>query len=88
MPDRSSNRWGPLGGSPYYFLARRPFREARLRAYMLRQHQLGRSLVDVVDDAYARRCGTRSFRLSVMYQPETLAGVRGQVIRSINDAKP
>lgn len=50
-----------MGGNPYLFLGRRPFREARLRAYLLREHAAGRPLSDILADPYVRRCGSDSF---------------------------
>ena len=51
--------WGPLGRTPYFFSARRSFREERLRSYIHREHRRGRHLGEILDDAYVRRCGSR-----------------------------
>jgi hypothetical protein len=53
--------WGPLGGTPYFFSARRPFREERLVSYIRREHRRGRHLGQILDDAYVGRCGSREF---------------------------
>jgi hypothetical protein len=53
--------WGPLGGTPYFFSARRSFREERLRSYIRREHRRGRHLAEILEDAYVRRCGSREF---------------------------
>lgn len=50
--------WGPLGRTPYYFLARPSFREERLCSYIRRAHRDGRHLDEILDDAYVRRCGS------------------------------
>ncbi len=50
--------WGTLGRTPYFFSARRPFRQERLVAYIRREHRRGRHLGDILDDAYIRRCGS------------------------------
>jgi hypothetical protein len=52
---------GPLGGTPYFFSARRPFREERLLSYIRREHRRGRHLGEILDDPYVRRCGSREF---------------------------
>lgn len=52
---------GPLGRTPYFFSARRPFREERLVSYIRREHRRGRHLGDILDDPYVRRCGTEEF---------------------------
>lgn len=53
--------WGPLGGTPYFFSARRSFREERLLSYIRREHRRGRHLGEILDDAYVHRCGSREF---------------------------
>jgi hypothetical protein len=52
---------GPLGRTPYFFSARRPFREERLLSYIRREHRRGRHLGEILDDAYVGRCGSREF---------------------------
>jgi hypothetical protein len=50
---------GPLGRTPYFFSARRPFREERILSYIRREHRRGRHLGEILEDAYVRRCGSR-----------------------------
>jgi hypothetical protein len=61
-----------LRGNPFLFLGPRPFREARLRGYIIRQHRAGRPLSDILTDAYVRRCGNESFCWRVIQDPRTL----------------
>jgi hypothetical protein len=49
-------KWGP-----YFFSARRRFREERLLSYIRREHQRGRHLTEILDDDYVKRCGSREF---------------------------
>jgi hypothetical protein len=49
-------RWGP-----YFFSARRRYREERLLSYIHREHQRGRHLTEILDDPYVQRCGSREF---------------------------
>ena len=49
-------RWGP-----YFFSARRRYREERLLSYIHREHQHGRHLTDILEDPYVKRCGSREF---------------------------
>jgi hypothetical protein len=53
--------WGPHGRTPYFFSARRSFREERLLSYIRREHRRGRHLGEILDDPYVRRCGSREF---------------------------
>ena len=49
--------WGPLGNTPYYFLAPPTYREQRLCSYIRRAHRRGRRLDEILADPYIRRCG-------------------------------
>jgi hypothetical protein len=64
---------------PYFFVRGRPFREARLRAYIVGQHRLGRALGEILDDPYVGRCGGRSLAWRVICQPETIAALGADV---------
>jgi hypothetical protein len=61
---------------PFFVFGPRPFREARLRGYILREHRRGRLLVDILEDAYVRRCGSESFRWRVLQDPRTIDALR------------
>jgi hypothetical protein len=55
---------------------RRPFREARLRAYIVREHRAGRALAEILADPYVVRCGNESFRWGVLQDPRTVEALR------------
>lgn len=63
-------------GNPYFEFGPRPFREARLRSYIVRQHRAGRGLHEILADPYVARCGSESFRWRVLQDPQTLAALR------------
>lgn len=67
---------GSWHGNPFFFLGGRPFREARLRAYIIREHRAGRTLAEILDDPYVHRCGNQSFCRRVVQDPQTLEGLR------------
>ena len=62
----------PWLGNPYLEFGPRPFRAARLRSYIVRQHRSGRPLADILGDDYVTRCGSASFCWSVLEDPRTL----------------
>lgn len=68
-----------LRGNPYLFLGRRPFREARLRSYIIGQHRAGRPLSAIMSDPYVRRCGSESFCWRVVQDPLTLEALERNV---------
>ena len=54
----------------------RPFRAARLRSYIIREHGAGRSLLDILRDPQVRESGNDGFRWSVLGDPRTLDALR------------
>ena len=70
------------------FLGRRPFREARLRAYIARQHRAGRALSEILDDPYVRACGSDSFCWKVVTDPRTIEALERNVRDAFADLHP
>ena len=77
-----------FGGNPYLFLGRRPFREARLRSYIVGQHRAGRPLAAILADPYVLRCGSESFCWRVLQDPETLEALEHNVRETIAHCAP
>jgi hypothetical protein len=68
-----------LGGNPYLFLGRRPFREARLRAYIVREHAAGRPLGEILRDRYVSRCGGAGLCRIVLIDRRTIEALKAHV---------
>jgi hypothetical protein len=68
-----------FGGNPYLFLGRRPFREARLRSYIVRQHAAGRPLGEILADPYVSRCGGSSLCRRVLIDARTIEALERHV---------
>jgi hypothetical protein len=77
-----------LSGNPYLFLGPRPFREARLRSYIVAQHRAGRPLSAIMDDPYVQRCGSRSLCWRVLVDPRTIEALERDVCDSIERCSP
>jgi hypothetical protein len=77
-------RIAALHGNPYLFLGRRPFREARLRSYIVGQHRRGRPMAEILDDPYVHRCGNDTYVWSVVLDPRT-AKALGENFRAARD---
>jgi hypothetical protein len=75
-------------GNPYLFLGPRPFREARLRSYIVSQHRAGRRLASILGDPYVRRCGSESFCWRVVRDPRTIEALRHDVREAIERCSP
>jgi hypothetical protein len=77
-----------LRGNPYLFLGPRPFREARLRSYIVNQHRAGRPLREILDDDYVRRCGSESFCWQVLQDARTIRELEEAVRAAIEASVP
>jgi len=78
--------WGPLGRTPYFFSARRSFREERLLSYIRREHRRGRRLGEILDDPYVRRCGSREFVWATVRDTRLLELLEADVRESLTRA--
>ena len=75
-------------GNPYLFLGPRPFREARLRSYVVAQHRRGRSLADIAGDRYVRRCGSERLFWRVVEDARTIEAFERDVRDAIESCAP
>jgi hypothetical protein len=64
----------------------RPFREAELRSYIIREHRRGRPLGQILDDPYVTRYGDLCWR--VLTRPDTIAALEADVCDSIRACVP
>jgi hypothetical protein len=73
--NRKAESHSKLWGNPYFFVGPRPFREARIRSYIVREHRHGRALNEIVGDRYLVRYGGANFVAKVVDTPETIAAL-------------
>lgn len=86
---KTSRRASPsFRGNPYLFLGPRPFREARLRSYVVSQHRAGRTLASILDDAYVRRCGGEKLFWRVVQDARTIEAIEQDVREAITRFSP
>jgi hypothetical protein len=76
----------PLAGTPYFFAARRTFRQERLLSYIRREHRRGRSLSEIVEDDYVRRCGSRELVWQTLRETPLIELLEQDVIEEIQRA--
>jgi hypothetical protein len=78
----------PLARTPFYFLGRRPYREAELAAYLRREHRRGRNLSEILDDPYVERCGGEAVLRAVFRRPSLIRSFAEHVADAIVQSKP
>ena len=88
MLSGARNTTTSLRGNPFLFLGPRPFREARLRSYIVAQHRAGRPLAEILGDPYVRRCGSERFCHAVVQDPRTLEALERNVHEAFERARP
>jgi hypothetical protein len=72
-------RFSQLLRNPFTFLFTRSSAEERVTAYILREHQLGRSLADILEDPYIRNRLTPNERQRLLDRPEIIRAVGDDV---------
>jgi hypothetical protein len=67
-------------GNPFSFLFARSSKEERLGAYLIREHERGRPLREIVDDPYVRNRATEEELSRILERPEVIEALgRGAV---------
>ena len=73
--DRLFGKKGNGGGSGGDAEQRGMSKEEALAAYVLREHKLGRSLDDILDDPYLKNRASEEQRLRLLERPEVIRAV-------------
>jgi hypothetical protein len=76
----------PLADTPYFFAARRPFRQERLLSYIRREHRRGRTLGAIIEDPYVQRCGSRELVWQTLRDTPLLELLERDVVEAIHRA--
>jgi hypothetical protein len=77
-----------LARTPFFFIGERPVREARIAAYIRRQHRAARRVTDIFDDPYLRRCANETLCWRVLTKPETIAMLRRDLADAFAALRP
>jgi hypothetical protein len=68
--------------NPFSFLFARSRNEERLVAYVLREHDRGRSLAEILDDPYVRNRTTPQERDRLLDNPDVIRALGEDVVQS------
>ena len=68
-------RWRELFSNPFSFLFARSSTEDRVAAYVIREHERGRSLDEILEDPYVRNRTTDNERARILERPEVVEGL-------------
>ena len=74
--------------NPFSFLFARSRNEERLIAYVIREHDQGRSLADILDDPYVRNRSTPSERERLLDNPDVIRAIGQDVVEATKAGGP
>jgi hypothetical protein len=66
--------------NPFSFLFARSSQEERLAAYVIREHERGRSLAEILDDPYVRNRATPQEMARLLDRPEVIHSLGSSVV--------
>jgi hypothetical protein len=71
----------PLLSTPFFAFGRKPFREAHLAGYIVRQHRRGRTLAEILADPYVARFGED--RRRILVNPQLIEALKEDTLAAI-----
>src|SRR4051794_12531453 len=80
--NRRVARFADILRSPFSFLFARSASEERLATYVLREHERGRALAEILDDPYIRNRTTPQERSRILDRPEIVRALGEDVVES------
>jgi hypothetical protein len=69
-------------GKPFSFLFTRSTQEERVAAYVIREHERGRSLEEILDDPYVRNRLTPQQRSRLLDRPDVIHAIGDDIVES------
>jgi hypothetical protein len=69
--------------NPFSFLFARSSNEERVAAYVIREHERGRPLAEILEDPYVRNRTTPQERERLLDRPELIRAIGDDVIASV-----
>jgi hypothetical protein len=74
--------------NPFSFLFARSTKEERVAAYVIREHERGRSLDDILNDPYVRNRLTPSQQSRLLDRPDIIKAVGDDTVESARGSIP
>jgi hypothetical protein len=74
--------------NPFSFLFARSSQEDRVAAYVVREHERGRSLTEILEDPYVRNRLTAQQRSRLLDRPDVIRAVGDDTVEVARDSLP
>ena len=81
-------RFSNLLRNPFSFLFARSSQEERLAAYVIREHERGRSLAEILDDPYVRNRATPHELARLLDRPEVIHALGESTVATEQERLP
>jgi hypothetical protein len=81
-------RLSNLFRNPFSFLGTRSTKEERVQAYILREHDRGRSLGEIIEDPYVRNRVTPQERERILERPEVIRALGEDAVAGLRADMP
>lgn len=72
--------------NPFSFLGSSTSQEERVAAYVIREHDRGRSLAEILEDPYVRNRTTPQSRGRILERPDVLKAIGDDMVEAANRA--
>ena len=72
-------------GNPFSFLFARPTKEERIAAYVVREHDRGRRLDEIIEDPYVRNRVTSRELARVLERPEVIEALGHATVADVQE---
>ncbi len=79
---------GDFFRNPFSFLFSRSSQEERLAAYLIREHERGRALAEILEDPYVRNRATPQEVARILDRPEVIRALGSSVVASEQQKLP
>jgi hypothetical protein len=74
--------------NPFSFLFARSSQEERVAAYVIREHERGRSLAEILEDPYVRNRLTPTQRSRLLDRPDIIRAVGDDTVEATRSSLP
>jgi hypothetical protein len=74
--------------NPFSFLFARSSQEERVAAYVIREHERGRSLAEILEDPYVRNRLTATQRARLLDRPDIIRAVGDDTVEATRSSLP
>ena len=85
--NRRIARLGDIFRNPFSFLFARSSAEERIVSYVIREHERGRTLAEILDDSYVKNRLTEQQRARLLDRPEIIQAIGAESVETARSSQ-